>query len=53
MKQITIPEFLYKALLEDSELVSHLRHYRGLGWINAVKEEMKSDKKFKQGAFKE
>jgi hypothetical protein len=53
MDKITIPRFLYDSLCKDSELVRHLAHYRGYGWIEAVKEEMESDKKYKQGAFKD
>lgn len=49
---VTLPRFLYDSLLEDAELVRHLAHYRGFGWINAIKEEMKSDKKYNQGAYR-
>jgi len=53
MEQVTIPKFLYDSLCEDADIVRHLAHYRGHGWIKAVKEGMEIDKKFKINAFKE
>lgn len=52
-KEVTIPRWLYDSLSSDSELVRHLAHHRGQGWINIVRAEMESEKKYKLGAFKE
>jgi hypothetical protein len=48
---ITIPRWLYESMSKDSELIRHLTHYRGIGWINAVRKEMERDKKYKIEAF--
>ena len=50
---ITIPKWLYDSLKQDAELIIHLTHYRGIGWINAVRKEMELDKKYNQGNFKQ
>jgi hypothetical protein len=52
MATVTIPKWLYDSLIKDSELVRHLTHYKGYGWIQAVRKEMESDKQFDKGAFK-
>lgn len=49
---VTIPRWLYENMRMDCDLVKHLTHYRGFGWIEAVKKEMNFDKKYSQGAFK-
>lgn len=48
---ITIPKWLYESMVLDSELIRHLSHYRGYGWIDAVRKEMELDKKYHQGAY--
>jgi hypothetical protein len=51
-KNVTIPRFLFEEMVKDGELIKHLAHHRGWGWVNAVKAEMEIDKKYKVGAFK-
>lgn len=48
---VTIPRWLYESMVKDCDLVMHLEHYRGRRWIEAVRKEMESDKRFGQGAF--
>ena len=49
---ITIPRWLYDQLVNDQKLVQHLAHYRGWGWIEAVKREMHVDEQYHLGAFR-
>lgn len=51
-KDVTIPKWYYDNLVKDSELVSHLAHYRGYIWIEAVRKEMELDKHCQTGIFK-
>lgn len=48
---VTIPKWLYDELQKDADLIRHLTHYRGSGWIKEVKREMESDKQYHLGAF--
>ena len=48
---ITIPMVFYELLVKDNELVRHLTYYRGYGWLEAVREELANDKKYKLGVF--
>jgi hypothetical protein len=50
-KNVTMPRYIFEKMAEDGDLIRHLAHYRGWGWVNAIKEEMKIDKKYKLGAF--
>jgi len=49
---VTIPRWLYNQMKKDCDLVRHLAHYRGHGWVRAVRKEMESDQEYHLGAFK-
>lgn len=48
---VTIPRWLYNELQIDADLIRHLTHYNGIGWIKEVTREMETDKEYHQGVF--
>ena len=52
-KTVTIPRFLYESLISNDELIRYLTFHRGRGWVEAVRKEMESDKKYGIGMFGE
>ena len=50
-EEVTIPKWLYKSMVADSELVRYLIHHRGFNWTEAIRGEMQREKKYKLGIY--